>query len=371
MKVDRERRRETMPKRDLYPLIAIVLMATASCSKEEVEVAPALRPVRTHRVQVAAAAPARSLAGVTRSGLESRLSFRVPGTVEEVAVSLGDRVDRGQTLARLDPTDYELKVEEAEAALAQGLAALRKAEADYDRVRALYENNNASKAELDAARAAAESAEAQVGAVRKQLELAQKQVGYATLRAPVDGAIASVSIEINENVESGREVFVLTSGDVPEVAVAMPEGLIDRVRVGLPVVVKMDSLPNRDFDAEVSEVGVAAMGGGTTFEVVARLMDRAPEIRSGMAATVAFRFEERDDEVMRVPSVAVGEDRDGRFVFVVVPDGETEAVVERRAVEIGRFGEMIEIVAGLEPGELIATAGVRRLTDGMRVGLEQ
>ena len=165
-----------------------------------------------------------------------------------------------QVLARLDPTDYELKVEEAEAGLAQAQAGLRRAEADYERVRALYENSNASKGELDAARAGAESAQAQVESGAKRLEQARQQVGYTVLRAPSDGAIAAVSLEVNENVGAGQQVFLLTAGAEPEIEVAVPEVLIARVAEGQPVEVRFDALPGRRLAARITEVGVAVTG---------------------------------------------------------------------------------------------------------------
>ncbi len=352
----------------------IALAAALACGGAEPEAAPELRPVRTHRVQASAATAERTLAGVARAGVESRLSFRVAGTVVSVHVDLGDAVRKGQALARLDPTDYELKVEEAEAALAQGQAGLRRAQADYERVRALYENNNASKSELDAARAAAESAEAQVRAVRKQLDLAEQQLGYTALKAPIDGAVARVDVEINEAVKSGEEVFLLTAGSRPEVEVAVPEVMIAAVEMRQPLSVSFDALPGRVLAAEVTEIGVAAVGAASTFTVVARLIEEAAEVRPGMAAEVTFRLRSpgREPRIV-VPGVAVGEDREGRFVFVLergAAAAADEGVVRRRAVEVG--GEVqglggIEILSGLADGDEVVTAGVRRLADGMRV----
>lgn len=355
----------------LLAAAALAPMFTSGCGGEPAAEPPPPRPVRWVEVAAGGGGVTRTLAGVARAGVESRLSFRVGGTVRELAVEVGDRVRRGAVLARLDPTDYELKVEEAEAARAQAEAALRKAEADYDRVRALYENNNASKSDLDAARAAAESATAQVEAGDKRLAQARQQVGYTVLAAPLDGAIAEVEVEVNENVQPGQRVVLLTSVARPEVAVAVPEGLIARLRQGQPVTVAFDALPGREFAATLAEVGVAATGNATTFEVTARLAEPDPEIRSGMAADVTFRFAPEREGPLVVPGVAVGEDREGRFVFVLEAGGEAgTGTVRRRTVTVGAPVEGgLELLAGVEPGERLVTAGVRRLTDGMAVRL--
>jgi RND family efflux transporter MFP subunit len=185
----------------------------------------------------------RTFSGVTRSAVESNLSFRVAGNIRRRLVEVGDRVEQGQLIAELDPTDFELQVEESEASLLQAQAQARQAEADYQRVRGLYENRNAAKSDLDAGRAAAESARAQIDASIQRLEQARSQLSYTRLRAPLSGSIASVDVEVNENIRAGQRVAMLTSGSKPEVAVAVPESLIGQIQVGGEVQVRFDALP--------------------------------------------------------------------------------------------------------------------------------
>lgn len=350
----------------------VVALLGGSCGGEEVAVEKVLRPVRTEVVTTSAEARIRSFAGVARSGLESELSFRVSGTVEDVPVKVGAAVGRGQVLAKLDPTDYELKVQEALAGLAQAEAGERNAQADYDRVRGLYENNNASLRELDGARATAESTGAQVEAAEKRLEQARQQLSYTTLRAPVEGQVASVDVEINENVRPGQKVFLLTAGSDIEVEVALPGALITEIEVGDPVTVTFDALPGRTYPARVSEAGVAAVGAATTFPVTVRLDEDDTDIRSGMAGEVEFSFGGSDGiRRMLVPAVSVGEDRNGTFVFVLEDAAEGRGVVRRREVSVGELtADGLEIRGGLAEGEVIVTAGVRRLSDGEEVRTE-
>lgn len=352
-------------------IVSLLMTGLSACGGEIPEAEPVLRPVRYHRVTEGGLETMRTLVGVAKAGVEADLSFRVEGTVREVNVDLGNAVREGEVLARLDAVDYELQVEEAEAGLAQAGAALRKSEADFDRTRALYENNNASKSELDAARAGAESARSQVDAASKRLELARQQLAYTVLRAPTDGAIALTDIEVNEHVEAGDPVFMMTSGSLAEVEFAVPEIMIAEIEVGFPVAVALDVLPGREFPAEITEVGVAVTGASATFAATARLLEEVQQVKSGMAAEVIFHFESEDSAgSLTVPWVAVGEDRDGRFVFVLEPQSEGVGTVHRRAVSVGDIGQSIEILDGITAGELVVTAGTRRLTDGMRVKLE-
>lgn len=354
-----------------FLVLCVMLLSAGSCGRKEPEPQPVIRPVRFEVAFSTGSARVRTFSGVAEAGVASRLSFKVAGTVRRVPVEVGDQVRAGDLIAELDPEDYELQLEEAEAALARARAEARNAEASYDRVRALYENRNASRQDLDAARAGSESATAQVEAAEKKVELARLQVGYTRLLAPVDGAIASVSVEVNENVASGREVVLLTAGGETKVTIAVPEALISGVREGDPATVTIDALPGLEFPATVTEVGVSATEMATTYPVTVLLDEESPEVRPGMAAEVAFRFGGADErERFLVPVSAVGEDGEGRFVFVIEPTEEGLGTAHRRAVSIGALTtEGIEVVRGLVDGDILVTAGVSRLEDGQTVKL--
>ncbi len=285
-------------------------------------------------------------------------------------VKVGDHVKAGDLIAELDPMDYRLQVEETEASLERARADLRNAEAKYARVRALYENRNASRDDLDAARAGAESARAQVHSIEKRLELVGSQLRYTRLVAATDGAIAEVNAEVNENVQAGQTVVLLTSGTRPEVKVGMPESLIAQVEAGGKVSVAFDSTPGETFTAVITEVGVVT-GMSTTYPVKVRLVEADPDVRPGMAAEVAFRFGSEDDrERFLVPPVAVGEDRNGRYVFVVEQGSEGFGLTRRRPVAVGELREEgIEILEGVSEGDLVVIAGISKIVDGQKVRL--
>lgn len=343
------------------------------CGKEEVQVEPALRPVRTVTVGSTTAGRQRTFSGTAHAGMESKLSFKVAGNVKRIAVKVGDRVKPGALIGELDAKDYSLQVEQAKASLAQAQAQLRNAQAAFKRTRELYANRSASKSEFDAARAGAESAEAAVNASKKQVQLLRQQLGYTRLTAPVAGSIADVKVENNENVAAGQVVAVLTSGKDIEVRVSVPEVVISKVKKGSQVKVRFDAVPGKEFSAVITEVGVSSVGKGTTFPVTARLNKTDPSVRAGMAAEVTFEFEKKaDSKRIIIPGVAVGEDRKGRFVFLVEKAAEGVGVVRRKVVEAGELtGEGLEITRGLKDGDVVVTAGLRFLEDGLKVRLPQ
>lgn len=364
----KNRQHEGCPPR--LALGSAALLFAAACA-EPPPPAPTIRPIRYVVAGATSAERTRTFSGVARAGVESTLSFRVAGGIAGLAVEVGDPVRAGTLIAELDPVDYELQVREAEAALRQAQALAGNTEADLRRMRSLYENDNASRTDLDAATAAAASATAGVESVAQRLDLARRQVDYTRLTAPVAGAIAEVLAEVNENVSPGQPVVILAAGVEPEVGFAVPEVLIRRVRQGMPTTVVFDAIPGERFDGVVTEVGVTTTAIGTTFPVAVRLDADTSEIRSGMAAVIDLVFEdEQASSRFVLPGHAVGEDREGRFVFVAAPTEGGLAVVQRRAVTVGAFAAGgLEVAVGLEDGDLVVTAGVNRLQDGDTVRL--
>ena len=214
--------------------VAAAAAVVGACGGDEGETQPTIRPVRVQQVFATGGSRERMFSGAARAGVESRFSFRVAGTLERLAVAVGDAVRAGQVIAELDPRDYQLQFQQAEASLRQAQAEERNALASYDRVRLLYENNNATARDLDAARAGFESATAAVQSLENRVELARLQLGYTRLTAPLAGSIASVDVEVNENVRAGQEIVFMTSGSVPEVTVAVPGVLIAQIEEGAP-----------------------------------------------------------------------------------------------------------------------------------------
>lgn len=349
--------------------LVVVGFALAGCGAEEVVPEAPLRPVRTIEVRSAGLSRTRTFAGVAQADVESRLSFRVGGNVRRLLVQPGARVEAGELIAELDPTDYELRTQEAEATLIQAEAQARQTDAEYERVRGLYENRNASRSDLDSARASSESMRAQIDAAQQRVDQARAQLSYTRLRAPVTGSIGRVPVEVNENVDTGDSIAILTSGERPNVDVPVPESLIGEIVRGSTVDVSFDALTGRVFPASVIEVGVMSTSLATTFPVTVQLDDAEDDVRAGMAAQVRFSFAVADQrERFLVPPQAVAEDRSGRFVYVVESSSSGVGTVRRRAVTVGELtGDGLEVLDGLSDGEHIVTAGVSQIRDGLEV----
>ena len=352
-------------------LAVVGLVCVTACQEKVKDEREIIRPVRYQEVVSFGGEQSRTFSGVSRAAMEVELSFKVGGTVRSIGVKVGDRVKKGAPVAEIDSTDYRLKTEQARAAVANARAQMQNARAAFERTSALYENNNASLHEYERAKAAYDSARAAVTSAQRGLQLNASQVGYTRLTAPMDGIVTRVSVENNENVTPGRVVAVLNSGSDIEVTIGVPESYISRVKEGTQARVTFPSLEGKAFEGVITEVSFTISSASSTYPVSVALKSPSREIRPGMAANVELSFEVDEKRAgIVVPAHAVAEDQKGRFVYTVTAGEKELATVHRKAVEVGELTSGgLTIRKGLEDGELIVTAGVSKLTDGMRVRL--
>ena len=351
--------------------LLIMAMMLGACGKSDDTMEERLRPVRYVTVSDASAFRDRSFSVTSKSSRESRLSFKVSGTVINVPVQIGQRLNTGHLIAEIDPASYVLQAQQAQASLVEAQANDRRASANYDRTKGLYANSNASLNDLESARAQAESASAVARAASKALEIARLNVSYTKLTAAADCSIASLNVEVNENVASGQQVAIVSCGDAYEVTLDLPESLIGSVEESTPVKVRFGAIPDQEFSGVVSEIAVASVAGSAAFPVVIKIIGSHPSLRSGLAADVTFQFDSAaaNGGGFVLPVTAVISDPSGTFVYVAEP-GELagEGLVRRRAVTLGELSQSgIEIREGLQVGDRVVTAGISVIRDGQRV----
>ena len=156
----------------------------------------------------------------------------------------------------------------------------------------------------------------------------------------------------------------------PEISVGIPEIFISKVKKNQRVDIVFSSIPNQTFLGKVYEVAFSSLGG-STYPVTVRIDKPTQEIRPGMVANVHFNFGNKESmiEKMVAPTASIGEDNNGHFVFGLTKEGENY-LVKKKKIQIGKLtSHGFEIKSGLTSGELVATAGLNTLLDGMKVKL--
>jgi len=358
-------------KAKIFALTALVIFSCSEDEKKKEDV----RPVRFQVVAEVGSQTTRTFSGVAQPGVETKLSFKVSGTIQKFNIKVGQQVNAGELIASIDASDYLLQLEDARAAVKNADAIEDNAESNFERVALLYENNNASLREFEAARSAYQSAKASEKSAKQRRKLAELQVSYTNLLAAVDGVIADVFVEENENIQVGQRIVVLNSVSDMEVEVAIPELYISRIKVVDKVKINFTAIIDKDYNGMVTEVAFTAGRAQTTYPVTIKITDVDDQIRPGMAVDVLFNFDggESEDKMMIAP-FAVSQDAEGEFVFVVNRDQSVPnfGTIEKRSVTVGQLtNQGIEILAGLKTGDRVVIAGVSKITDGMKVKLLQ
>ncbi len=350
-------------------LLCFAALALAGCPSAPENSEPLIRSVRYITVKKTSESGARTFSGSLEAGNQSQISFQVAGRIRKLPVKTGQRIQPGQLIAELDPTDFELQLREGRANAAQARAQANNADANYQRVRRLYETGNTSRQDLDAARTARDTARSANVAALETVERIKRQLAYARLEAPAAGVINNVMAEVNEVVAAGRPVVLLQAGKALEASVDVPESFVRMIAIGDPAKVAIGALSTQ-VDGVVQEIGVAAEGSGV-FPVMVKLSSDPAKARPGMVAEVVLT--PKKDAVLapegfKVPLTAIGEDRDGRFVFRLEGDPGGTGKVIRQPIETGRLaGDGIYVVQGISEGQHIVTAGVSRIQDGLTV----
>lgn len=355
-------------------LLPALLMACSEPEQTTAEIP--LRSVKVAVVDVSDNMTVRTFSGTVSSTQETSLSFRVSGTVTEKNVSVSDRVQRGDVLARLDPAPFELEVQRTVASLAEARSNARNASLSYERTKRLYEAGNSSREDLDNAKTAADSALAQTASTAKALELAELDLKYTQLVSEGSCAIALTDLQVGENVQQGQQVIVANCGDGLEVDLGIPERFISQIVRGTNVSVSFPALPEASYVGIVDDVGISATSAGTTFPVTIALpLEASEQVKAGLSAQVTFSLQASSRTLgstsgFIIPTFAVGEDQSGRFVYVVDATDDGTGVVRRVDVTIGALQDNgLEVLSGLSAGQMVVTAGVSVLRDGLKVSL--
>jgi RND family efflux transporter MFP subunit len=278
----------------------------------------------------------------------------------ERPVDVGDRVEKGQLLAQLDPRDYEAR-------LASARGAYQTAKAQYDRAESLLREGVLAPSVRDDRRAA-------LDVTGGNLRQAEKALADTKLVAPFAGTISAAYVENFQNVIAKQRVVRLVDTSQIEMEVAIPESLITLIPLAYDIQVEFDNYPGRKIPATISEIGNEASAATRTYPVTV-VMDpvEGMDIKPGMAGRVTGRADlplDAQEAGIEIPLSALFAPPDDpeKQPSVWIVD-EASGVVSKRGIAVQQLTPFGARVRGLEPGERIVTVGVHHLREGQKVRL--
>ncbi len=403
-------------------LVVAILFRHYRSNAEEAEVPKTvIRPVKTVCLKEASPYETRSFPGLVRAASETRLAFRVGGPLVELAVCIGQRVAQGDTVARIDPRDFEVsimrltarlneakanlkamkkgaRVEDIallEARLKADKARLLEAEnqhnryqaladgkivsrSEYDHIKAAFEmamaNRDATLQELKKARRGSrkedvEAAEARIKSLVADLTAARHALKDTRLKAPFTGIVNRQYVENHEYVNPGESIVSLLDFSVVEVHTSIPEDLIIRPAQFSNISCALDAYPDRRLTATVKEMGRKTDSANQSYPLTVMLnIPGDMVVEPGMAATVNITLKDggRKSKGFMLPSGAVfGDGSKHSAVWRIDP--QTMRVI-KTPIETGAVhGDLVEVMSGLNSGDCVVGAGTRYLRENQKV----
>jgi len=356
-------------------------------------------PVRTQQVQRTV-----ELVGTLEANHQVTVAAEIDGQVTAIAADLGDRVNAGQTLARVNDAEFRYAVEQAEGNLTLVLARLGlktmpspqfdvnltsgvvKAKAEFDeaqvnfkRMKTLFDEKVISAQEFDAAdtrfktaQAAHQSAVEQTrvlladAAVKEaQLALARKKLKDTTISAPLAGSISKRFVSAGEYVKVAAPLFTIVQDNPLKLTGMIPERFAPQIQPAQVIEARVDSFSDRTFKGKLMRISPASEVASRSFMIEAMIDNTERRLKPGFFAHVAV-LTQVDPNALTVPQQALLTFAGVSKVYVIENEVARERVVQTGA----RVGSNeVEITAGLKPGELVAISGLTRLTDGAAVAV--
>ena len=334
---------------------------------------------------------------------EAVISAEIDGKAEEVKVDLGDIVEKGQVLVRINDEEQRYQVQQSEAQLRQSMERLglkaegekikdvretpdvRKARADlteaeqrFKRTQQLVDQNIGAKSELDQASSRYQAAQAaydstvnqtrnliqEVERFRANMEIQRKRLRDTTVKAPFRAQVKERQVSLGQFVRTNTPLFVLVKTDPIRLRIEVPERMAPWIKINQVVDVSLEAFEGRKFVGKIWRIAPTVDQSKRTFVAEALIDNKAGELKAGSYAR-AHVPTSKNEKVTVVPQRAIYYVLGSNKAFVV-----KEGVIEAREVKLGdRIDQDVEVLEGLAEGETVATSQMVKLDTGTKVKL--
>jgi RND family efflux transporter MFP subunit len=346
-------------------LAGLALALLSACQPEADTAPPQVRPVRTVTVVKRDVGETVAFTGRIQAENEARLGFRIPGRMIERPINVGDHVEPGQVVARLEPHDELNALRTAQAGVAAAQARLNETQNIFERQKTLLARDIASRAQFEQAEATLKTARAQLDTAEAQLKAAKDRVSYTELRVDAAGTVVATGAEPGEVVQAGHMIVRVARKDGRDAVFDVPAQVLRSAPSDPLITVNLTDDPTVTATGRVREVSPQADPVTRTFEVKVGLTDPPAAMRLG--STIVGRMQLDTAPVIEIPATALTESDRRPAVWVVDPKSLT---VSLRNVEVARNDPAtVAISEGLDTGDIVVTAGTQALHPGQKTRL--
>lgn len=388
----------------LYLAAPVLSLLTAGCGKQQpIQAKQDTGPIQVRSAKVSARHVQRIVesVGTLFPYDETIISAEIEGRVDDVNVDLGDVVTQGQVMVQISEEEQKYLLAQNEAQLRQSLERLglkdekdrvsdirqtpevRRAQADltearqrYERVRSLVDQQIGSRMELDQANGRHNAAQAaydqtlnqtrnliqEVERFKAVVDLQRKKLRDTSVRAPFTAHVKERQVNLGQYVRVNTPLLTLVKINPIRLRLEIPERMAPWIKSGQVADVAVEAFENRKFQGKIWRISPTVDQSKRTFIVEALIENQAGELKPGSYARARVPTQ-KTERIKLVPSAAVAYVLGTNKAYVV--NGDT---IDAREVKIGdRFEREVEIIEGVEEGELVATSQLARLDTGVKV----
>jgi multidrug efflux pump subunit AcrA (membrane-fusion protein) len=400
-------------RREWIITMTLLIFLAAGCGKREegaAEKPATIRGVKAATIRLSPVEEDYEAVGTVRSKTTSILSSKTVGNILAVHVREGDRVKIGQLLIEIDDRDSRSELQKAEAGLREVREGLEEIEqnihgaeaakgaaeagralalATFNRYKGLLEQKSASPQEFDEVQAKMKIAEAEADRAGRMFQAlmarknqvlakmdqakadvirAQIYVGYGRITSPINGVVVSKQAEIGLLAAPGVPLMTLEDNFRYRLEVSVEDSMLKQIRLGTPSQISIDAIGPQEFSRRVTEIVPASDPGSRSSTVKIDLSDvketsgSQAVLRSGLYGRARFPIGQK--QILAVPLKAILQR--GQLVSVFVVD--SSQVVHLRLIKAGkRYGDLLEVLSGLNDGDRVIIEGIERVREGDRV----
>ncbi|TGQ05488.1 efflux RND transporter periplasmic adaptor subunit [Mesorhizobium sp. M2E.F.Ca.ET.219.01.1.1] len=352
------------PSRTLLMLACAGAAISASgCQKQQAAEKKLPVLVTTQTVALADYAPRTSLTGVIAARTLNNLSFRVGGRVAERLVDVGQHVDQGAVLARIDPQEQQSDLRSAQADLDAAQAQLTQAAATYQRQKTLLSQGFTTRRDFDSADQGLKVAQGSVDAALSALSNAKENLSYTELKAGAAGVITARQVEAGQVVQAAQTVFTIAEDGDRDAVFNVHETLVVQTPPSPAVTITLLSDPQVRATGKVREISPAIDTQSGSIRVKVGI----PDTPAGMplGAAVIGTVSAKPVKAILLPWQALTSTAGKPAVWIVDPSSKA---VSTAPVEVLAFDSgVVAVDKGLQEGQSVVTAGGQLLSPGQTV----
>lgn len=350
----------------LFLLFTISACSSQQSSETVQEETFGAAPVKLFKVKRQQVSEKLNFTGLIEPLKKINITPDISGKIDKIYVDEGDRVSQGQLLAELDTRAIKLQLNQAEAAVAVAEANYKDAQRNMDRMERLRKEDAVSEQQYEKIKLSFEAAEAQLKQAQAALNLAKHNLNVALMRAPFGGIVAFKNAEEGDVINPMMAGFSPTSGvltlmDFSKVKIEIDVSTNDiaRIKKGQKTILKVSAYPKKEFLGRVTLVNLTADPQSKKFKVEIQAENPELLLRPNTFGEVILEVS-TSEETLAIPQKAIIENQ---YVFIA----EDDTAVKREIVIGLQNTEMVEILQGLNEGDLIIIEGNYGLQDGAKI----